>query len=55
VSPSQIERLEPGASRQMAVRIGVPIDATPGSYHGAILTSSPPGATIVVKLEVRAR
>ncbi|RPI24971.1 MAG: hypothetical protein EHM57_02095, partial [Actinobacteria bacterium] len=38
VSPAQIERLEPGASSELAVRIAVPIDAVPGSYHGVILT-----------------
>jgi hypothetical protein len=54
VAPSRIERLEAGASSELAVRVEVPVDAAPGGYHGVILTSSPPGATIAVQLEVRA-
>lgn len=52
VKPKRIDRLAAGDSVELRIRVEVPAKAAVGGYHGVILTSTPPAATIAVQLEV---
>ena len=36
-APERIDRLDPGASRELLVTVAVPEDVAPGAYHGQLL------------------
>lgn len=51
--PAAVDRLDPGASRQLLATLRVPLDAAPGTYHGLVLVEHLPGLALHVVAEVR--
>ncbi|CAN5900103.1 hypothetical protein BH23ACT5_BH23ACT5_15540 [soil metagenome] len=54
VSPPNIDRLDPGTSRQLRLRVDVPTGQPPGHYHGLVLISVAPAEPMALHIEVGA-
>lgn len=52
VTPERLDRLEPGSSAQLRLRVEVPADCEPGRYFGLVHHSLSPDEPLAVELEV---
>ncbi len=51
-APERIDRLEPGASREILVTVAVGEDAAPGAYHGQLLVDGLPDVVFPLRVRV---
>ena len=51
--PAAVDRLDPGASRQLLATFRVPAAAAPGTYHGLVLVEHLPTLALHVVADVR--
>jgi hypothetical protein len=51
-APERIDRLDPGASREVLVTVAVGEDAPPGAYHGQLLVEHLPDVVFPLRIRV---
>lgn len=52
LSPPRLEALDASTSRELGLRIDVPVDQPTGCYNGLVLMTAAPGNPIVLQVEV---
>jgi hypothetical protein len=52
-TPGRIDRLDPGASREILVTVAVGEDAHPGAYHGQLLVEHLPDVVFPLRIRVQ--
>jgi hypothetical protein len=51
-APERVDRLDPGASRELLVTVAVGADIAPGTYHGQLLVDGLPDVVFPLRLHV---